>query len=91
MWQYVTEHIPAVLTAVASVGLGVLGAAKQRKWRPRRLTYTIAGFFVSKKEREMILWTQHQWQERAVNAEAWAAYWKTQAEQCLTELHKDRS
>lgn len=70
MWSYVTDHIPTLI-ALGTAALGALGAARKRGWRPRRLMYTIAGFFASNKEREMSLWTVHQWRERAANAEDW--------------------
>ena len=90
MWQYVADHIPT-LAALGTAALGGIGAAWKRGWRPRRLLYGIAGFFATSKERELSLWTVHQWRERAANAEEWAAYWKAQAEQCLAELHRDRT
>lgn len=92
MWQSLTDNIPTV-AAFATASLGVLGAALKRGWRPhpRRVLYAAAGLFATSKERELALWTVHQWRERAESEMEWGRYWKTQLDQCRNELTDCRS
>lgn len=90
MWSTLHDNLPTI-AAFATASLGALGAALKRGWRPRRALYRFAGFFATSKERELALWTVHQWRERAESETEWGTYWKAQLDQCRGELDQCRS
>lgn len=83
MW--LTEHFSTIAASATAI-LGASAAAWKRGWRPRRLLYGIAGLFATSKERELSLWTVHQWRERAESEMEWGTYWRGQLDQCREEL-----